>query len=376
MPKFLKRLLRVFLFILATVALIAGGVAIFVNTAPQFGANPEGKHLTEIEKSPNYKEGVFVNVVPSKVGGEGQSTMKILKDFLNAENASPKGKIPADFSSGTKEIIDSLVFLTWYGHSAFLLEMNGKNILIDPMLGPNASPVSFFGTRFDYTQEIDLTALPVKIDAVILSHDHYDHLDYPSIMALKDKVKHFYMPLGMSAHFLRWGIPEGKITELDWWESAKLGEMEFVATPARHFSGRGISNRFKTLWASWVIRSDKYALFFSGDGGYFDGFKEIGNKYGPFDFCMMECGQYNTSWADIHMMPEESVQAHIDLQGKVMMPIHWGAFNLAPHDWTEPVRRAHEEADKKGVYLFTPIVGERFALTDTMQSEAWWEAVE
>lgn len=377
----MRRLGRVILFLLVLVALVAGGIAIFVNVAPQFGADPEGDHLAKIEKSPNYKDGIFVNQLPSAVGDDGDM-WAVLEDYWEVENASPTDSIPSNFSSferlATRSTLsmDSSAYLTWYGHSTFLLEVDGMNILLDPMFGPYAAPVSFFGQRFAYTHAIDMESLPDEIDAVIMSHDHYDHLDYTSIIAIKDKVKHFYMPLGMSAHFLRWGVPKEKITELDWWESARMGNMEFVATPARHFSGRGISNRFKTLWASWVIKSERHSLFFSGDGGYFDGFAQIGEKYGPFDFCMMECGQYNPQWADIHLTPEQTVQAHIDLKGKVMMPIHWGAFNLAPHNWREPVRRAKAEAEKKGVKMFTPAVGERFVVSDSMQTGEWWQEVE
>jgi len=371
----MKKVKITLLGLLAILGFTAIGISIFVHVAPQFGDNPKGELLSQIKKSPNYKDDRFQNLTPTQVGGDG-NMLKILKELLNAKNSTPKNKIPSNFSIDKRESIDSVAYLTWYGHSAFLLEIEGMNILLDPMLGPTAAPVSFFGKRFLYTDPIDLDKLPDEIDAVIFSHDHYDHLDYPSILAIKDRVKHFYMPLGMSAHFLRWGIGPEKLTELDWWESARMGNMEFIATPARHFSGRGISNRFKTLWASWVIRSDRHKLFFSGDGGYMDTFKEIGEKYGPFDLCMLECGQYNAQWPEIHMMPEESVQAHIDLQGKVMMPIHWGAFDLAPHPWIEPVTRAKVEADKRGVHMVTPVIGQRFVVSDTIPSKKWWEGME
>lgn len=382
MRKFFRRFLKFLLFLFGLLGVLAVGIAIFVHTAPQFGADPEGEHLAEISASPNFKDGIFVNKLPSRVGDDGDM-WAVIEDYMNVEHANPTDSIPANFDSFPSQqstrnalAVDTSAFLTWYGHSTFLLEIEGKNILLDPMFGPYASPVRFFGKRFPYTNKIDLETLPDRIDAVIMSHDHYDHLDYPSILALKDKVEHFYMPLGMSAHFLKWGVSKEKITELDWWESIQVKDLEFVATPARHFSGRGLTNRFKTLWASWVIRSARYSIYFSGDGGYFDGFKEIGEKYGPFDFCMMECGQYNAQWPDIHMTPEQTVQAHMDLKGKVMMPIHWGAFNLAPHDWREPVRRAQAEAENKGVTMFTPVVGERFQVTDSMQTGSWWKEVE
>ena len=267
---------------------------------------------------------------------------------------------------------DSITQVTWYGHSAILLEIDGKNLLIDPMLGPAASPVSFLSKRFPYKNSINLENLP-EIDAVIISHDHYDHLDYPSIKYLKNKTNHFFVPLGVGSHLKEWGIKPSKINELDWWQSISFEGLELVATPARHFSGRKFNDRNKTLWASWVILGRKDKVFFSGDGGYFKGFKEIGNKYGPFDFTMIECGQYNKNWAAIHMMPEESVQAHLDLRGKVLMPIHWGAFSLSLHSWKEPVERLLAKADAEDVIVTFPMIGQKLnidaAITDATR---WW----
>ena len=222
------------------------------------------------------------------------------------------------------------------------------------------------------TLPIEAEDLP-PIDAVLLSHDHYDHLDYPSILKLKEKVGHFFVPLGLGSHLKHWGLAESKITELDWWQEIQFFNLTFVCTPAQHFSGRGLSDRNKTLWASWVILTDKTRLFFSGDSGYFDGFTKIGNQYGPFDICLLECGQYNERWQEIHMMPEETLQAHLDLKGKILIPIHWGAFNLALHTWTEPperllkAARAHPE-----VIISTPIIGQTVNLSAPIPQTTWW----
>ncbi len=220
--------------------------------------------------------------------------------------------------------------------------------------------------------------LPIEklpyIDAVVLSHDHYDHLDYESIIKLKDKVGHFYVPLGVSAHLIEWGVDPDKITELDWWKEVNVEGFTFICTPARHFSGRSLFNGFTTLWASWIVRTENSNVFFSGDSGYGPHFKEIGKRYGPFDFVMLECGQYNELWKDIHMMPEQTVQAAIDLNGKLMMPIHWGAFTLAMHPWTDPIIRVTASAHERHVAITTPKIGEPVLLQQPVFPHSeWWK---
>jgi L-ascorbate metabolism protein UlaG (beta-lactamase superfamily) len=243
------------------------------------------------------------------------------------------------------------------------------------MLGQVASPVSFMGPeRFNDKLPIALEDLPF-IDAVLYSHDHYDHLDYGTVLKIKDKVGHWFTALGMGSHLKRWGVDSKKITELDWWQESEFMGLKLAATPARHFSGRGFGDRFKTFWNSWVVIGQHQKLYFSGDGGYSKGFKEIGDKYGPFDLCLIECGAYNEAWQDIHMMPEESAQACVDLQGRLMMPIHWGAFSLALHDWTDPVQRLSIKAEELGVKLVTPLIGEEVIVPVFLPNDAWWNAV-
>src|SRR5690606_16810135 len=206
-----------------------------------------------------------------------------------------------------------------------------------------------------------------------ISHDHYDHLDYESIMKLKGKVGHFYVPLGVSSHLLKWEIAPEKITELDWWQETSLDNFKIVCTPARHFSGRGLFDNFITLWSSWIVRPPTANVYFSGDGGYGPHFKEIGERYGPFDFAMLECGQYNELWKDIHMMPEQTVQAAMDLETKLAMPIHWGAFTLALHTWRDPITRVTTAAQQHGVPITTPRIGDPvFLHADTFPVSQWW----
>jgi len=370
MRKILKVIFKTLIVLFILVLLFAVGIYIFVKTAPQFGQVPEGKDLERIQQSEHYKEGQFVNLMETQIATV-DDMLSVLPDYFSLENGSPPDTLPANFSALLSPL-DSGVFITWFGHSAFLIEMEGQRILIDPMFGTAAAPVSFGAKRFPYQEEIPIEQIK-NIDAVIISHDHYDHLDYSSILALKAEVKRYYTPLGVGSHLKRWGVKEEKITELDWWKTARFKGIEVVACPSRHFSGRGLSDQFATQWASFVIKGKQSTLYFSGDGGYGPHFKEIGERFGPFDFAMMECGQYNEAWGNIHMMPEESVQAGIDLQGKVLMPIHWGAFELAIHSWTDPIERFQKAAEQNGVDFIQPQIGQRVDIHELPTTTAWWK---
>lgn len=263
--------------------------------------------------------------------------------------------------------------LTWFGHSALLLQMDGKILLLDPMLGSSTSPIPIFGgKRFSKKLPIEIENLPV-IDAVLLSHDHYDHLDYQSIKKLKDKVKQFYVPLGVGSHLERWGVERDKIKEHDWWDEGEYEGLRIASTPARHTSGRGLGDHNATLWCSWVIEGRHAKIYFGGDSGYGPHFQAIGDKYGPFDLTMLESGQYDARWPATHLMPEETVQAHVDVQGKVLLPIHWGGFSLAFHDWDEPIERVLKAASEKGIKVTTPRIGEPVPIgSDLYPASAWW----
>ncbi len=366
---FLKKFLK---YLLLLIVIFAVGIFLFVSFAPQFGANSEGADLARVEASPQYRDGSFMNAIQTSMDMNADSIVSTLKEFINAKNTRPDQPLPVDFAN-KKASPDTALHVTWFGHSAVLLEIEGKRILLDPMLGMAASPVPFFAKRFAYRKPIDFTPL-VNIDAVIISHDHYDHLDYGSIQKLNPHVGHFYVPLGVGAHLERWGVDRAKITELDWWESASADGLTFTATPQRHFSGRGLTNRNSTLWASWVVKGRQKTVYFSGDGGYGPHFEEIGQRFGPFDLAMVECGQYNVKWKDIHLMPEQTMQAFLDLKGKVLMPIHWGAFDLAVHPWTESVERLNR-ANASGVFIATPTIGARYSVGARQPTPRWWEAL-
>ena len=259
---------------------------------------------------------------------------------------------------------------TWLGHSSLMINIDGNKILTDPVF---ESKVSFFGPwRYNGGVPLDIATLP-EIDVVIISHNHYDHLNKFSIEQIKDKVGKFITTLGVGKQLIEWGVPANKITELDWGEDVMVSpSLQITATPSQHFSGRGLFDRDETLWASWVIQGANHKIFFSGDSGYFDGFKKIGEKYGPFDMTFLECGAYNERWHHIHMYPEETVQAHVDLRGKVLHPIHWGTFNLAFHPWFEPMERFEKAAKEKNIKTTTPVVGET-TVFGKEQQQSWWK---
>lgn len=364
-----------------TVLAIAGILILFyflfVNFYPSFGGDITKEQKKEYAKSVNFKDGRFVNInnVPKDLGFTETLSLTRKFFFTKVPNGSPSKNIEVKKIDSTNIAgYKSNTRLIWFGHSTFLLQIVGKNILIDPMFGKVAAPHNLLGAnRFNSEMPIEIEKLP-KIDAVLLSHDHYDHLDYSSIKKLKNKVELFYTPLGVGAHLEAWGIKKERIIELDWWDSRIFKGLNFVCTPAQHFSGRKINNRQSTLWASWVIKSEAESLFFSGDSGYAEHFKEIGEAYGPFDFAMLECGQYNKMWSDIHMFPEETAQAGVDLQAKLVMPIHWGAFKLALHDWTDPVNRFIVRAEELQLSYITPIIGEQIVLDkQKSSSKNWWE---
>jgi L-ascorbate metabolism protein UlaG (beta-lactamase superfamily) len=363
--------------LLSIVITIIIAIFIFIAFHPVFGRNPTKKTKTKFSSLEHYSKGTFVNQIPTEMNTDFRSMFPVLKEFLKGNpNRQPKVAIPIKRLELSEQIADQKTKVTWFGHSAFLIEMDGKRMLLDPMFGKAPSPVPWFGNkRYSKHLPFKVEELP-QIDLVIFSHDHYDHLDYGTIKKLKNKVKHFVVPLGVSAHLERWGVVAQSITECNWWDELEVDGMSLVCTPARHFSGRSLTNRNSTLWSSWVLKGKETNLYFSGDSGYGPHFKEIGEKYGPFDLTLMECGQYHEKWAAIHMMPEETVQAHIDVKGKMLIPIHWGAFTLSLHGWTDPVERAVKAAEKRGVLISTPQIGETVAASSGhIPDSPWWNNV-
>lgn len=372
-----KRKKVIFLYLLSFLFILFVGCILFINLDPAFGGNPTKEQKDIYKHYDNYVDGKFVNAVPTSLFVRTSDSSESVKDSnASTKDRSPSAQIPVDLIDWNK-IKSEKDSLTWLGHSTFLISIDNKKILLDPMLGPIASPVSFAGIkRYKYSEDMMniIDEMP-PIDAVFISHDHYDHLDYQSIIKLKSKVSHFFVPLGVSAHLIRWGVPKEKITELNWWNEMEYQGLTVALTPSRHFSGRGIFNSSATLWGGWVILGKNTRLYNSGDGGYGPNFKEIGKKYGPFDITLIEGAQYDRRWANVHMMPEQSVQANIDVNGKNMVLMHWGAFTLANHGWKEPIERALKEAKKEKVNLIAPKVGKTVLLDSelNMPTSPWWE---
>ncbi|MFY0653632.1 MAG: MBL fold metallo-hydrolase [Cyclobacteriaceae bacterium] len=361
--------------IVSVVALIFVVAILFINLSPQFGGKATESEKEQYTQSGHYENGAFENQIPTSMDMSFSQTLSMMSQFFKGgPNRAPENKLPV-LAIDSLDLVtepDSITRITWFGHSAFLLEIQGQNILIDPMFGDVPAPHPLLGrSRFSDGLPIEIEQLP-QIDALILSHDHYDHLDYGSIVKLKDKVKKYYMPLGVGAHFKAWGVNPEDVNELNWWDEIEQQGLKFVCTPARHFSGRGISDRFATFWSSWSIIGDERKIFFSGDSGYGPHFKAIGEKYGPFDFAMMECGQYNKLWSNIHMMPEETAQAGADVRAQLMMPIHWGSFVLAMHTWNDPVIRVTNKAKEIGQPIVVPQIGEPIVLGEDAPESDWW----
>ncbi|WII71052.1 MBL fold metallo-hydrolase [Bdellovibrio sp. 22V] len=260
----------------------------------------------------------------------------------------------------------------WFGHSTLLFNLDGKIILVDPVFSDYAFSLDIFVKRFQ-APALSLSELP-HIDLILISHDHYDHLDEKTIKHFVDKKTRFLTPTGVGDELVEWGVSRERITELGWDESTTEFGIKFTATPAQHFSGRSLFSKNQTLWASWVIQSQNDKIFYSGDSGYAEHFRAIGEQYGPFDITFIENGQYNERWLDVHMLPEETIQAHIDLKGKVFVPVHWGMFALALHPWTEPVERTYALAKEKGIPYLSPLLGQTVLLGDKIQTTAWWRS--
>jgi len=371
-----KKIIRVLYIVLSLITLLIIIGVLFINLSPQFGGVASKQQQELFSKSKHYKDGKFLNNGGVKMEMSLKDSFKAMWIlFKSNSKAEPNKNIAVQkIDSITIANYNSKTRFIWFGHSTFLLQIKGKNLLIDPMFSNVPAPNPLLGNkRFSNKLPIEIEKLP-SIDAVLITHDHYDHLDYESIQKLKDKVNIFYTPLGIGIHLLKWGVEKERIIELDWWQEIKFDELTIRCTPAQHFSGRGISDREKTLWCSWIIQSDDENLFFSGDSGYASHFKEIGDQYGPFDFAFMECGQYNNLWPLVHMLPEETAQAGLDIKAKKMMPIHWGAFKLASHSWTDPVERISKKAKELNVDLVIPKIGEiiEIGLNDSEEIYPWW----
>ncbi|OLS33454.1 MBL fold metallo-hydrolase [Bacillus sp. MRMR6] len=363
------------IYLLVLIVVLGIGISMLINLHPVFGGNPSNEQKEVYRTFNNYDNGKFVYQASTKINTSAARSSSTFKDSNSGgKERKPAVQLPVSEIDWTK-INSKEDSLTWFGHSAFLLSIDHKKILIDPMLGPIASPVSFVGPKRYSEDLLDMIEEMPPIDAVLITHDHYDHLDYQSIKRLKSKVGHFFVPYGVSNHLIGWGVAKENITELNWWDETDFQGLTVALTPSKHFSGRGLFNRNTTLWGGWVILGKQTRFYTSGDGGYDGHFKEIGEKYGPFDITLIEGGQYDKRWAWAHMFPEESVQANIDVKGKNMMLMHWGAFTLANHGWTEPMERALEAANKNNVNLIAPQIGETVQLDGRLSIpvSTWWK---
>jgi L-ascorbate metabolism protein UlaG (beta-lactamase superfamily) len=342
---------------------------------PQFGKAASGKVLERIQQSPNFKNGQFQNLSVTPQLTEGASMTSVMREFFfgKSERRMPPAQLPTRktdlFSLSPNEDV-----LVWFGHSSYFLQLDGKKFLVDPVLSGHASPITFTTRSFKGSDVYTTDDIP-NIDYLLITHDHYDHLDHQTIVKLQPKIGQVITGLGAGAHLERWGYDPRIIIEKDWNEEEVLDEGFVInTTPGRHFSGRGFKRNI-SLWLSFVLTTPNYRIFIGGDSGYDTHFATIGDRFGPFDLVILENGQYNKSWKYIHMMPEEVVQAALDLKAKKLLPVHWSKFSLSTHAWDEPIIRVTKEAVKKGVEVVHPMIGEALHVKEATPYAMWWEAV-
>ncbi|MCO6147760.1 MBL fold metallo-hydrolase [Flavobacterium sp. NRK1] len=370
-----KRIKKIVMILGVIVVLLVVGVAIFLQS-PSFGRRPSGERLKAIEQSKNYKDGQFQNLSYTPDLKEGVSYYTVFKDFFfsKSKRSKPKNVMPSQ-KTDLLHLDPSENVIVWFGHSSYFMQADGKTILMDPVFSGAASPISITTKAFAGSDVYTVDDLP-EIDLLFISHDHWDHLDYETVLKLKGKVKKIITGLGTAEHFERWDYDTAIIEERDWNDTIDLGNGFVVnTTPARHFSGRGLK-RNTALWMSFVLKTPTLNLYLGGDSGYDSHYKAIGDKFGPFDLAILECGQYNEYWKYIHMMPEEVVKAAAELKAKKLMPVHWAKFSLALHDWDEPILRLTAAAKKQNIPLVTPMIGQKASLTKNEVFTEWWLGLE
>lgn len=356
-------MLYILLLILLLIALIS--------QSPVFGQLPSGKILIKIKTLPNFNGKSIHNQEFTSMKPENVTYADMIYRALIKEHPSkiPDKILPNRQPDWNKDAPS----ITWFGHSSYLFKVNGKSILVDPIISQRASPFQFLGTKaFNGTEFFTIEMLP-KVDYVIITHDHYDHLDYNFVLKMKNSQVKYITSIGVGAHLQKWGISKDSIIELVWGESFVAEEgISITAETARHFSGRGLKRNL-SLWSSFVIITNDGNYYLGGDSGYGDHFKTLGQKYGTFEIALLECGQYNEMWPKIHMFPEETVQAALDLGAKSLMPIHWGKFALSTHPWTEPVERVLLAGEKQNLNIRVPYLGETVVISEAYQNHKWWK---
>ncbi|HEX2062534.1 MAG TPA: MBL fold metallo-hydrolase [Thermoanaerobaculia bacterium] len=353
-------------FLIAVVVLVLAVYAVF--QLPQFGGRFEGDRLRRMRRSPQFIDGRFQNTPPQDTESSLLETWRL---YRQGQVREPRFAIPvvplspaalaAPAAPGLRAI--------WFGHASVLVEIDGVRIMTDPVLSRVVSPIPIGPERF-HRPPIALEQL-AHIDAVVISHDHYDHLDMKTVQQLAPRGTHFFVPLGVGAHLERWNVPAAQIHEMDWWEAIPWKGVVIHCTPARHYSGRKRMDN-STLWSSWAIRGPRHSVYYSGDTGYAPHFAEIRRRVGPTDLALIKVGAYGETWLDIHMDPESAVQAHTDLEAATLLPVHWATFNLSYHAWDEPIRRTLAAAAKKNVHVVTPRIGERYEHGRPFRNVAWY----
>lgn len=342
---------------------------------PRFGKTPSGQHLERIKKSENYHSGGFQNLSPTPDLTEGATYWTVIGEFLFGKKVrmKPNGKIPS-LKADLHALEKKEDIMVWFGHSSYFLQLKGKNILVDPVFSGSASPIPIGTRAFTGTDVYTPDDIP-EVDILMITHDHWDHLDYSTMIALKPKIGKIVCGLGIGAHFLHWGFSAEQILEKDWNESIDFGDLKVHVLPARHFSGRGLS-RNKALWVSFLVETSNAKYYLGGDSGYDSHFKRIGEKYGPIDLAILDNGQYDKSWKYIHLMPEEILLAAQDLNAGRVLPVHSGKFVLGNHSWDEPLEKIIQNNVAFGLNVITPKIGEKVLLGDTSQKfSTWWREI-
>ncbi|MGW0433329.1 MBL fold metallo-hydrolase [Micromonospora sp. NPDC003197] len=344
------------------------------------GGRPRGARAARIHRSPQFQGKTFQNPVTTRIDLADTSRNTLRELLFGDHRRRPTGTVPVRTPTTAAPVPASAsasaseLNILWYGHASTLIEIEGRRVLVDPVWSERCSPSRLVGPRRLHPPPVPIEQLP-PVEAILISHDHYDHLDMATVKALcRTQSAPFLVPLGVGAHLDRWGVPASRIIELDWAESVTLAGLTLTATAARHFSGRGLA-RDRTLWGSWVVAGPTRRVFYTGDSGYFEGYAAIGATHGPFDATLMQIGAYDPAWPNIHMFPEDAVSAHLDLRGGLFIPVHWATFNLAIHSWADPVERLLREATARDVRLAVPRPGERVVVDDPPPVDGWWRAI-
>lgn len=362
------------MWLLISVIIVVFAVSAFLLFNPQFGGKVTNNLKVLYAQSSQWDGKKFNNSSETLMDINLRTLPGLLKQqFTNRKGRTPSKPLPVLPIDTSALNDDSKPKFIWFGHSVLLLQIDGKNLLIDPMFGPNAAPIAPFAVKRFSENTLDLIDQLPPLDLILMTHDHYDHLDYASIKQLRGKSKQWFVALGVSRHLERWGIPKSDITEFDWWQKDHFQGIDITFTPSRHFSGRGPTDRAKCLWGGWVFKAAEYNIYWSGDSGYDSHFKEIGERLGPFDWGFMECGQYNKLWHAIHMYPEETVQSSLDAQVKQAVPVHWGGFPLALHSWKDPIERFVMAAEAQDLNFLTPELGAMVRLGENQHIRKWWK---